>query len=70
MPWLGDRPQLYPSARVGNIMLGVMRMNQEWRSNHDDIQIGNDVIVGAQSVVIKDVSPYAVVGGTPGWFIT
>jgi hypothetical protein len=50
--------------------VGVMRLNQEWRSNHDDIQIGNDVIVGAQSVVIKDVSPYAVVGGTPGWFIT
>jgi carbonic anhydrase/acetyltransferase-like protein (isoleucine patch superfamily) len=33
------------------------------------VTVGNGAIIGAQSVVTKDVAPYAVVAGAPARFI-
>ena len=33
------------------------------------VRIGNGAVVAADSVVVKDVSPYAVVGGNPAKII-
>ena len=33
------------------------------------VRIGNGAVVAADSIVVKDVSPYAVVGGNPAKII-
>lgn len=47
----------------------VLIGNDVWIGSHvlirSGIQIGNGAVIGAGAVVVKDVPPYAVVGGVP-----
>lgn len=56
---------IFHNNEVKNVNIG----NDVWVATHviikDGITIGNGAIIGAGAVVVKDVPPYAVVGGVP-----
>ena len=55
--------------RAGNTIIG----NDVWIGSEamimSGITIGDGAIIAARAVVVKDVAPYAVVGGNPATFI-
>lgn len=57
------------SIEHNNDVKPVIIGNDVWIATHviikDGITIGNGAIIGAGAVVVKDVPPYAVVGGVP-----
>lgn len=57
------------SIKHNNDVKPVIIGNDVWIATHviikDGITIGNGAIIGAGAVVVKDVPPYAVVGGVP-----
>lgn len=66
-----DRTQLIMSQgdEVGKIIIG----NDVWIGVHvtimPNITIGEGSVIGANSVITRDVKPYSVVGGVPAKFI-
>lgn len=54
----------HPSSR-GDVVIG----NDVWMGNNcailSGVRIGDGAVIGAHSVVTKDVPPYAIVGGNP-----
>lgn len=57
------------SIKHNNEVKPVKIGNDVWIATHviikDGITIGNGAIIGAGAVVVKDVPPYAIVGGVP-----
>lgn len=83
--WLSIHPFQYNFPLIGDIFPGIQKNftpkkplpvhigNDVWIGLsaiiHSGITIGNGAIIGAGSVVTKDVPPYAIVGGTPAKII-
>lgn len=55
-PWVGSK---------GDVIIGNDVWICEGAATLSGVRIGNGGVVGAQSLVTKDVPPYAVVGGNP-----
>lgn len=59
----------HDNIRHNNEVKKVIIGNDVWIATHviikDGITIGNGAIIGAGAVVVKDIPPYAVVGGVP-----
>lgn len=57
---VGDKPLEKNTVVIGNDV---------WIGSHvlinGDVKVGNGAVIGAGAVVVKDVPPYAVVGGVP-----
>lgn len=57
---IGDKPLVENTVHIGNDV---------WIGSHvlinGGVKIGNGVVIGAGAVVVKDVPPYAVIGGVP-----
>ena len=57
---IGDKPLVKNTVHIGNDV---------WIGSHvlinGGVKIGNGAVIGAGAVVVKDVPPYAVVGGVP-----
>jgi acetyltransferase-like isoleucine patch superfamily enzyme len=64
-PWHGRG---HPATK-GNVVIG----NDVWIGSGvtilSGVTIGDGAVVSARSVVVKDVEPYAIVGGNPAKFI-
>ena len=58
-----DIPMYDQEISVSKIVVG----NDVWLGNHAQVManVGDHVIIGAAAVVIKDVPPFAIVGGNP-----
>ena len=69
----------YPPYVVTNMRGGTIKMGSDvWlgygvhlksASNEKPLTIGDGAIIAADSVVVKDVEPYTIVGGNPAKFI-
>lgn len=61
---IGDKPLLENTVLIGNDV---------WIGSHvlinGGIRIGDGAVIGAGAVVVKDVPPYAIVGGVPAKII-
>ena len=66
MPICGDYKQYFRPAKSENIVIG----NDVWIGNGasilSNVSIGDGAVIGANTVIAKDIPPYAVVVGNPG----
>jgi len=59
-PWERDRPGKTEPVEIGdNVWIGTEAMILK------GVRIGKDAVIGARSVVVRDVPPGAIVAGNP-----
>ncbi|MGD1949802.1 MAG: Vat family streptogramin A O-acetyltransferase [Leptolyngbyaceae cyanobacterium] len=67
--WETVNPQADEITHKGDIVIG----NDVWIGHEavimPGVRVGDGAIIAAQSVVVKDVEPYAIVGGNPATLI-